>query len=76
MLRADLSLAKNFMSTDATNVTFETVLESDFEELVDFRMAAMRESLERVGRFDPTRARERLRSTFLTETQADENEAK
>ncbi len=35
--------------------------------LADLRVAAMRESLERVGRFDPTRARERLRSSFSPE---------
>lgn len=35
--------------------------------LVELRIAAMRESLERVGRFDPARARERLRSTFQPE---------
>jgi GNAT superfamily N-acetyltransferase len=34
--------------------------EGDFEGLLALRMAAMRESLERVGRFDPQRARERL----------------
>lgn len=48
-------------------VTFVEVVSSDFEVLADIRVAAMRESLERVGRFDPTRARERLRSTFSLE---------
>jgi GNAT superfamily N-acetyltransferase len=36
----------------------------DFEELVGLRILAMRESLERVGRFDIQRARERFRSGF------------
>lgn len=39
----------------------------DFEELAELRIAAMRESLERVGRFDPARARERLRKSFYPE---------
>ena len=46
---------------------FSTVALADFEELVELRIAAMRESLERVGRFDPARARERLRKTFYPE---------
>jgi len=41
--------------------------EEDFEELASLRIAAMRESLERVGRFDPGRARERLRKSFRPE---------
>lgn len=40
---------------------------SDFESLVALRIEAMRESLERIGRFDPARARERFRSGFLPE---------
>ena len=39
----------------------------DFDDLVAIRIAAMRESLERLGRFDPERARERLRQTFVPE---------
>ena len=50
-----------------SKVTFANVASSDFEALADIRVAAMRESLERVGRFDPSRARERLRSTFSPE---------
>jgi GNAT superfamily N-acetyltransferase len=38
--------------------------EGDFESLLSLRLAAMRESLERVGRFDPQRARERLSRGF------------
>ena len=56
-------LAKSMMST----VTFIDVVASDFEALADIRVAAMRDSLERVGRFDPNRARERLRSSFSPE---------
>lgn len=39
--------------------------EDDFEALLSLRLAAMRESLERVGRFDPQRARERLSRGYL-----------
>ena len=38
--------------------------DADFEALLALRMAAMRESLERVGHFDPQRARERLSRGF------------
>ncbi len=48
-------------------VMYRPVTEADFEELVELRIAAMRESLERVGRFDPERARERLRQSFHPE---------
>lgn len=37
----------------------------DAEELVALRILAMRESLERIGRFDPQRARDRFLSSFL-----------
>lgn len=39
--------------------------EGDFEALLALRMAAMRESLERAGHFDPQRARERLSRGYL-----------
>lgn len=38
--------------------------QSDADALVSVRIEAMRESLERVGRFDPIRARERFLSGF------------
>lgn len=41
---------------------------ADFEELADIRVAAMRESLERLGRFDLSRAKERLRTSFRPES--------
>jgi len=37
---------------------------ADAEALVALRIAAMRESLERIGRFDPQRARDRFLSGF------------
>jgi GNAT superfamily N-acetyltransferase len=48
-------------------VSFAAVTAGDFDELVMLRIAAMRESLERVGRFDPVRARERLKNSFYPE---------
>lgn len=46
------------------SIAFSTAKANDFEALVALRIEAMRESLERVGRFDPARARERFRSGF------------
>ncbi len=43
---------------------FAPVTEADFDELVALRIATMRASLERIGRFNPQRAAERFRSTF------------
>jgi GNAT superfamily N-acetyltransferase len=48
----------------ATRITLSAAAASDAEELVALRILAMRESLERIGRFDPVRARERFLSTF------------
>ena len=39
-------------------------VDADLEDLVALRIEAMRESLERIGRFDPMRAGERLRNSF------------
>lgn len=39
----------------------------DFDQLVAIRIAAMRDSLERLGRFDPARARQRLADSFVPE---------
>jgi GNAT superfamily N-acetyltransferase len=49
------------------SIVLEAARESDFEALVSMRIEAMRESLERIGRFDPDRARERFRSGFSPE---------
>lgn len=56
-------------STDQQHVSFNfiTTQASDFEALVAIRIEAMQESLERIGRFDPTRARERFRAGFTPE---------
>lgn len=45
-------------------LTFESTTYSDAETLVRMRILAMRESLERIGRFDPQRARDRFISSF------------
>jgi GNAT superfamily N-acetyltransferase len=49
---------------DPTTVALIPVQLDDFEELATLRVEAMRESLERLGRFDAERARERLRDGF------------
>jgi GNAT superfamily N-acetyltransferase len=43
---------------------FTPVDASEFDALAELRIAAMRDSLERLGRFDPARARARLRDGF------------
>ena len=45
-------------------VEFRNARLADGEALVALRILAMRESLERIGRFDPARARERFLSGF------------
>ena len=52
--------------TDA-DIAFAPTGCADLEELIGIRIAAMHESLERVGRFDPVRARERFQSGFSPE---------
>jgi GNAT superfamily N-acetyltransferase len=53
------------MPKDATlPVTLAAVNSSDLDALVAIRVEAMRESLERIGRFDPVRARERFVAGF------------
>lgn len=51
----------------ARGVTLAPAHERDLEELVQLRLEAMRESLERVGRFDVVRARERFVLGFAPE---------
>jgi GNAT superfamily N-acetyltransferase len=48
-----------------TGLTLAPAGEGDFEALLALRMAAMRESLERAGHFDPQRVRERLSRGYL-----------
>lgn len=49
------------------SIALEPARAADFEHLAALRIEAMRESLERIGRFDPERARERLRAGFSPE---------
>lgn len=46
------------------NLTFLPTTQSDADVLVNIRIEAMRESLERAGRFDPKRARDRFLASF------------
>ena len=48
-------------------ISFQPVKLEDAEDLVTLRIEAMRESLDRIGRFDPLRARERFLSGFSQE---------
>lgn len=43
---------------------FEEASEGDFQRLFELRLLTMRESLERIGRFDERRAFERFRGSF------------
>ncbi len=47
-----------------THIAFVPTTASDADALADIRVEAMRESLERVGRFDPERARNRFLYNF------------
>jgi GNAT superfamily N-acetyltransferase len=51
----------------AARVTFEPAAEADAAALAALRVDAMRESLERVGRFDPARARARFLDAWRAE---------
>lgn len=48
-------------------IAFSLATAADAEALATLRVEAMRESLERLGRFDPVRARERFLSGFVPE---------
>jgi GNAT superfamily N-acetyltransferase len=48
-------------------LTMTPASDADFEPLLALRMTALRESLERVGRFDPARGRARFRAGFSPE---------
>jgi ribosomal protein S18 acetylase RimI-like enzyme len=62
-----LRMQLQFSATDNPSVTLVVAQPSDFEALVAIRIEAMCESLERIGRFDPVRARERFREGFRAE---------
>lgn len=52
------------VANHAPAFVFEPAVESDFDALAALRIEAMRESLERIGRFDPARSTQRLRASF------------
>lgn len=55
---------------EATALTFAPVTADDFATLLAIRTAAMRPSLEHLGRYDPARSRQRLLDSFFpAETQ-------
>ncbi|CAB3654970.1 Predicted enzyme related to lactoylglutathione lyase [Achromobacter denitrificans] len=60
-------LGRGYDELAAPDIRYAPVTEADFETLLALRIEAMRESLERLGRFDPERARSRLRATFRPE---------
>lgn len=47
------------------SISLTTATSQDFEALLALRIAAMRDSLEQIGRFDPDRSRERFRANFV-----------
>lgn len=53
------------MRRPTPHVTFTPASANDAEALASLRVDAMRDSLERIGRFDPQRARDRFLSGFL-----------
>lgn len=55
------------MPSQSICISFVNAIPEDFEDLLALRIDAMRESLERIGRFDPVRARERFLSGFSPE---------
>jgi GNAT superfamily N-acetyltransferase len=57
-------ILRTFRSVNAPEVSFAPCGPEDFEVLHEIRVAAMRESLERLGRFEPARSRERLTRSF------------
>ncbi len=53
------------MTDISSRLSLQPVVAGDFEEMLALRIDAMRPSLERVGRFDLARSRERLLAGFL-----------
>jgi GNAT superfamily N-acetyltransferase len=48
----------------SARLSLQPVLASDFDDMLALRIAALRPSLERLGRFDAARARDRLAAGF------------
>ena len=49
------------------NISLSPACDADLEDLITLRVEAMRDSLERIGRFDPARAGQRLPASFSAE---------
>lgn len=60
-------LGRGYDELSDGDVQCRPVSEADFDALAALRIEAMRDSLTRLGRFDPERARARLRNTFHPE---------
>ena len=52
---------------NSVNIEYESVAPEHVDELARIRIAAMHESLNRIGRFDPERARDRFIANFNPE---------
>lgn len=55
------------MSLDFEQLGFAPCTADDFETMLAMRLESMRESLERLGRYNPERSRERLERSFYPE---------
>ena len=58
-------LIHNAQCVATKDTALSPACDADLEELIALRVEAMRDSLERIGRFDAVRAGERLRAGFL-----------
>lgn len=63
--RNELPTAPLSHTGKAMHLSLQPVLAGDFEDMLALRIDAMRPSLERVGRFDLARSRERLAAGFV-----------
>jgi GNAT superfamily N-acetyltransferase len=52
------------MNSIESEIAFAPCTPADFEAMLEIRLSAMRQSLERLGRFDPAKSRERLQRSF------------
>jgi GNAT superfamily N-acetyltransferase len=59
-----LYLAAGSEAKSMVTLKFHLAKEEDFEDLVRLRISVMKESLERIGRFNEDRARDRFRQGF------------
>ena len=55
------------MNADFSQLSFAPCTADDFETMLAMRLESMRESLERLGRYNPERSRERLGRSFYPE---------